>query len=184
MDVDPSKVKVVAFDCVNTVFDVSHMDHAELKAYIDQTRRLPWMPLDVQVKWLASKAHQDSAPGINRLSNKRVTATCSNWPATVLSTISARAGINWSAIIPMETTRSYKPSPMSYTNVARVCGVDLRDVLMVTANEEAPDLEMARKLGMQSILVDRKNKYEGKLPRTIIELADILLGGPHPWISH
>lgn len=170
----PALVHVVAFDCVHTVFNVSHLTKADRKAYIDQVRRPEWAPLDVDKKWLESEAHEDSAEGIERIAKQFRAVTCSNWPAWALAEISDSAGICWSAIIPMETARVYKPNPIAYLNVAQVCGACPGDVLMVTANETAPDIDAARALGMQAVLIDRENKHGGALPRTIIELAELL----------
>lgn len=170
MKLDSKTIRVIAFDCVNTVFDVSGIDK---KAYIDQVRRPEWEPLTVDASWLQCPAHADSAPGISRLTGGFITATCSNWPAYVLADLSHRAGINWSAIVPMESVMRYKPHPQAYLNVCGVMNVEPSQVLMATANETAPDIETARELGMQAILIDREHKYTD-LPKTIIELAEML----------
>lgn len=171
---DKRKIKVIAFDCVNTVFDVSCIGAIGMRAYIDQIQRPRWAPLVLPPEWESCIAHPDSPEGIARLSIPFVTATCSNWPAYALAQLSEKSGIVWSAIIPMEQVQCYKPNSAAYLNVPKVLNVESSQVLMVTANETAPDIESARSLGMQTILIDRENKYEGKFPRTIIELAEVL----------
>jgi FMN phosphatase YigB (HAD superfamily) len=171
---DVSRIRVPMFDCVNTVFDVSSIAREQMVKYIEQVRRPEWAPLALPQGWVDCLAHADSAGGINRISKKFITATCSNWHASALAWLSWKAGIDWSAIVPMEAVRAYKPADIAYLNVANVLNVEPSQVLMVTANETAPDIEAAQKLGMQAILIDRKNKYGGKYPRTIIELAEML----------
>jgi HAD superfamily hydrolase (TIGR01493 family) len=169
---DPTTIRAVAFDCVNTVFDVSQLS---LSYYIEQVRRPKWAPLVLPDGWENCPAHADSAEGINRITDCEYirTATCSNWPIYALSLLSYRAGVRWSAYVPMESEEVYKPEPMAYLSVAVAMGVCPSQVLMVTANETAPDLEAAKKLGMQSILIDREREHADG-PKTIIELAEML----------
>lgn len=173
MTLDRSIILAVVFDCVNTVFDVSSIDSNAYIHQVAKANREGWKPLDVDMAWLKCPAHPDSAEGTNRLNSRFVTATCSNWPAWVLASLSQDAGILWSAIVPMETVQVYKPSRVAYLNVPQVLGITPANVLFVTANERAPDLEMARSLGMQAVLIDRERKYPDG-PHTITDLAEIL----------
>jgi 2-haloalkanoic acid dehalogenase type II len=165
---------VLQFDCCNTVFNIDGVPVEELSDYIAQVHRPEWAPLTLPDHWFNLPAHDDAREGIARLISKGFRCvTCSNWPQDLLATLSAKAGIRWSAIIPMETVEAYKPAEVAYLNAARVCGVDPSQVLMVTANESAPDIETARSLGMQAILIDRERKYQDG-PHTITELAEML----------
>jgi len=173
---NPKTIRVVAFDCVNTVFDVSNLTREQLSRYIEQVRDLEWSPLCVDPDWLNCPAHADSAEGINRISKSEdyLAVTFSNWPAWVLSDLSEGAAIYWSAIVPMETVQAYKPSPVVFNNLCDIFNVEPNEVLVVTANETAPDIKAAGELGMQAILIDRERKHGPEVPKTIIELAEML----------
>lgn len=171
---DPQNVRTLAFDCVNTVFDISGI-RDQMAMYINQVRRPEWRPLAMPIGWQNCPAHPDSAEGINRIREAGYKVVpCSNWPTYALAELSHKAGIDWSAYVPMETVRCYKPADAAYLNVSKTLHTLRQCCLMVTANETAPDIEKARELRMQAVLIDRENKYGGEHPRTIIELAEIL----------
>ena len=166
------RASVLAFDCFGTVFDLSGVDRAEIRAYVDFVRQPEWHPLTLPDHWLTLPAHPDSAEGIRRLRNGGdrglFVVTCSNAPLGHLAVMSKAAGIEWDAIIPLELNRVYKPQPKAYLTVCEVLGCEPSDVMMVTANEQSGDLEAARALGMEAMLIRGE-----KGPKTIIELAEL-----------
>lgn len=165
---NPSQVKVIAFDVFGTVFNFAGVDRSEIVGYVKRTRIRPWVPLHLPKSWEAMPAHPDSVEGIAKLREKHFVVTCSNGPLGLLAKMSKHAGIDWDAIIPMELYRLYKPNPEAYLTVCKVLECEPSEVLMVTANESFGDLEAAESLGMQSVLI-RGEEYP-----TILSLAEAL----------
>lgn len=167
---EPRQIKVVAFDCFGTVFDLSDTPRDEIRDYIRQVRRPEWAPLDLPASWAELPAFPDSAEGIERLRSRYMVVTCANGPLGLLATMSKRSGVTWDAIIPLELNRVYKPDLRAYRSVAEIMGVEPGEVLIVTGNEGSPDLVAPKEIGMQTM---RIRDPDGG-PQTIIELAELL----------
>ena len=159
-------IKVIAFDVFGTVFDLSSVERADLKAYAQHIRKPEWSPLTLPKSWETLPAHPDSACGIERLKRKFIVVTCSNGPLGMLARLSKHNGIAWDAIIPLELNRAFKPNLDAYLTVCEVLGVCSTEVMMVTANKDFGDLEAADQLGMAPMLIRGENG-----PKDIIDLA-------------
>lgn len=168
-------VKAIAFDVFGTVFDLGGVPRNEVRAYVHHVRQPEWAPLKLPESWERLPAHPDSAEGIARLRENFLVVTCSNGPLGLLARLSKHNGISWDAIIPLEMNRVYKPNPRAYLTVCEVLGVSPSEVMMVTANRDAGDLEASASLGMRAQLI----RHEG-CPKDIVELANVLsLEGVH-----
>jgi len=159
-------MKVIAFDVFGTVFDLSGVPRAEIRAYARHIRQPEWSPLKLPASWERLPAHPDAAEGISRLREKFLVVTCSNGPLGLLARLSKFNGISWDAIIPLELNKVYKPDHRAYLTVCSVLGAPPAEVAMVTANKEFGDLEAAMALGMRPVLI----RHPGQ-PMTIVELA-------------
>lgn len=167
---EPTRIKVIAFDCFGTVFDFSSTPKDEIRDYIRQVRRPEWSPLDLPDSWLDLPAFPDSAEGIERLREDYIVVTCANGPLGMLAQMAKRNGIEFDAIIPLEMIPAYKPDMRTYQRIADVFGVDPSEVLMVSGNEGSPDLTVPKAIGMQT----QRIRGDASTPQTITELADLL----------
>ena len=167
---EPKPIKVIAFDCFGTVFDLSGTPKDEIRDYIRQVRRPEWAPLDLPESWNDLKAFPDSAEGIAKLRENYIVVTCANGPLGMLARMAKQNGIEFDAVIPLELQKAYKPDPRTYLSVAEIMGVEPGEVLMVTGNEGSPDLIVPKELGMQV----QRIRGDATTPQTIIELAERL----------
>lgn len=146
-------IKVIAFDVFGTVVDLSHTPREEIKAYADHIRKPEWSPLTLPESWEHLQPHPDSESGIRWLRERFLVVTCSNAPMATMARLSRNAKLNWSAIIPLEYNRVFKPNPKAYLTVCELMRVKPNEVLMVTANKDFGDLEGAKSAGMHSVLI-------------------------------
>lgn len=160
---------VLAFDCVGTVFDASGVPGSDMRSYVEQVRRPHWAPLQLADSFYDMPAHADAAEGIARLRKKYRVVTCSNLPMGLLHLLSVKSGIVWDAIVPLEASRTYKPSPEAYRTVCSVMQASLSAVTVVTAHSQGPDVEGAPAVGMKCQII-RNERY----PKDILELASVL----------
>jgi len=163
-------IKVIAFDLFGTVFDLSKTPREEVKDYISQVRREEWSPLSLPKSWKDMLLFEDSKEGLERLNKKYKIVTCSNAPISLqLDMMSGDILLLWDKFINFYNVKAYKPNPKTYSLVYQTTGFKPHECLMVTGNEGSPDLEGAKKVGMQSIGI--RNAGDCK---NIIELAEIL----------
>lgn len=165
-------IKVIAFDCFGTVFDMSGVRREELVDYANHIRKPLWSPLHLPKSWEYMPAHPDASYGLAMLREKFLVVTCSNGPLGLLARLSKNASIEWDAIIPLEMNRVFKPDLLAYLTVCQVLDVDASEVMMVTANKTFGDLEASAKLGMTPQLIRGDSDIQ-----TIDELARSLGAG-------
>jgi 2-haloacid dehalogenase len=161
--------KVIAFDLFGTVFDVSNVPKDEVREYVRQVKAEEWAPLNLPLSWLELPAFSDAGDGIARLRRDFAVVTCSNLPLYLICAISNLSGIKWDAVVPLEASRSYKPSVDAYSTVCGVMQCLPEEVLMVSAHADGPDVEGAPAAGFSFQLIRNPN-----CPQTIIELAEQL----------
>jgi HAD superfamily hydrolase (TIGR01493 family) len=174
--IDASSIKVVAFDVFGTVFNFDGVERGQIGDYVKHVNSDEWSPLQLPKSWEEIPAHDDSPEGIWMLRQKFTVVTLSNGPMRLLAKISKSACIEWDAIVPIEMARVYKPNLDAYRTVMELFQCDPHEVLMVTANPLFGDVEAAKELGMQVIVIREPGlKQVGlKGPKTIIELAETL----------
>lgn len=162
-------LKVIAFDCFGTVFDMSNVSRGAIQSYVKHVRSENFTPYQFGDQWWEIKAHPDSAEGIKRLQQAGfVCVTLSNGDALLLGAVSGQSGIVWDRIIDLAFHRAYKPNNLdAYRTVEKETGFKPGETLMVTANPTFGDVEGAAAVGMPSQVI---RTGEGN-PATIIELA-------------
>lgn len=164
-------IKVIGFDLFGTVFDlINHAASDDIDHYIKTIRSDTWTPFVWKPYWENMSAFSDSASGLHNLreSNYYVVAL-SNAPLALSMRMSANAGINWDAIIPLETIRTYKPNPVTYEFACELTGVKPEEFLMVSGNAGFGDIENAVKVGCKSQLIRNPG-----CPCDILDLARFL----------
>lgn len=170
-----SLVKVIAFDVFGTVFDLSDRPRGEIASYAQHLRTCRennvWLPWDYPTAWNELPAHADASEGIHLLQAAGYRCvTCSNGPLPLLDRISQRNDIQWDGIVPLEAFRVYKTDPAAYLAVCDVWHVKPSGVMMVTANKDFGDLEVAAALGMHPQLI----RHPDSRIATITDLAEVL----------
>jgi FMN phosphatase YigB (HAD superfamily) len=176
LDLDPSKIKVIFFDAINTLFDVSSRPREELKEYVRQFEAKPYQEMKLPRAWGELPAFAGVQHGLDRLVENLRVYVLSNVPETTVRKMMLSNNIQTSRIgvIPLSHSRLYKPDPRAYVYAAGHILRAPEHCLMVTANPrighaDHGDVEAARSVGMQACLIRNPG-----CPQTIIELAELL----------
>lgn len=160
-------LKVIAFDCFGTVFDMASVSRDEIGDYVRHVRKNDFTPYTFPQSWWDLKLHPDAAEGVLTLQMAGYDCvTLSNGAADLLRHVSEAGGIKWDKIIDLAKHRVYKPHVDAYRTVEAETGIKPADCLMVTANPTFGDIEGAAAIGMPSQVI---RQAEG--PANIIELA-------------
>lgn len=167
---DISAVECVAFDLFGTVYDLSKTPKQEIRDYIDHVRKLQWSPLTLPHSWLDLKLHPDSTDGIRLIAQKYKVVSCSNAPYEFTRDLLIRSGLDGlMEITDIAANQCYKPHPDAYKAICQQFPFQPEQVLMVTGNAGSPDVDGARAIGMQAVLIRQPGT-----PQTIVELAELL----------
>jgi FMN phosphatase YigB (HAD superfamily) len=162
-----SAIKVFAFDCFGTVFNMDGFPREEIRRYVDHVRRETFEPFDFGSEWYGLKAHEDSAIGIRWLQRHGIQCWAfSNGSRELIEAISEANGIKWDWIYDPAEARAYKPNAEAYKTVARRIN-DENEICMVTANPGFGDVEGAAKAGMRACVIRNG----------VIDRIEDLLGG-------
>lgn len=170
-------IKLFAFDIFGTLIDMSGVPHEELKAYGEHIRKPEWSPLVLPNSWLTLDLFPDVMPGIARIHNSTCASmvTLSNapfvWQDRYWRKKAGRyAGEYFATWVPLEIMGVFKPNTEAYKSLFRLFPTLQSDeICMVSANEHFGDLEAARSLGMQAVLI-RGNT--GKDVNSLVELCE------------
>jgi len=149
-------LKVLAFDCFGTVFDMSGVDRSEVSDYVKSSKGKSgeeWQPLDLPQSWFGLRAHPDSADGIRLLRSKYICVALSNGPVHLINHISRVAGIDWDLIVPIQFLRVYKDHPDAYKSLFSLYPFEPGEFAMITANPGFGDVEASSALGMKPIVI-------------------------------
>jgi len=165
-----TKLEVIAFDCFNTVFDMTTVESGTIRDYVEHVNKHDFTPFNFHPSWYEVKAHPDAMEGIKRLRARGYKCvTLSNGEYNLLDQISKSNNIEWDHIIDLAKHQVYKPHLDAYHTVQKDLGVVADKTLLVTANRTFGDLEGAASIGMNSILI-----RSGGIPKDIIDLAHLL----------
>ena len=160
-------LKVIAFDCFGTVFNMDAVSRDEIGDYVRHVRKNDFTPYQFPPSWLELALHPDAAEGVGLLQSAGYKCvTLSNGSADLLGHVSRRGGVFWDRIIDLVAHRVYKPHVDAYRTVESETKVKPADCLMVTANPTFGDIEGSAAIGMPSQVI---RQAEG--PANIIELA-------------
>lgn len=146
-------LKAIAFDLFGTVFNLENVPKEEIRDYIRQVKLPEWQPLVLPQSWNFLEAHPDSAEGIARLRSRYRVVTCSNGPVKLTQNILDLNGIEVDGIADFRMVKRYKPHQACYMLACDVAGCDPYECMMVTGNEGSPDIEGARAIGMQAVMI-------------------------------
>lgn len=164
-------IRVIAFDCFGTVFNMDGVRREEIKAYVDHVSKNDFTPYQFPLSWLELSVHPDASEGIQLLQSAGYKCvTLSNGSADLLGHVSRRGNIFWDAIIDLASYRVYKPHIDAYRTVEKETGYKPEECLMVTANPTFGDIEGSAAIGMHSQVIRQPDT-----PQTIIELAEKLI---------
>lgn len=160
----------IAFDCFNTVFDVSTLTRQEKAHYFDHVSRNDFSPYHFSPNWWALKLHPDSCEGIALLQSMRyVCVALSNGTPELIRHVSERQGVRFDHIVDLVAHEAYKPNNIeAYRTVQKDLGIPTTETIMVTANPKFGDVEGATMVGMRPVVIRHG------FPETIIDLARML----------
>lgn len=162
-------IKVIAFDCFGTVFDMAGVPGIEIADYVRHVRSNDFSPYQFPKSWWNLKLHSDACEGIAMLQSQGYQCvTLSNGTAELLAHVSEAGGVRWDTIIDLVKNRVYKPHLDAYRTVEKETGFTPEQCLMVTANPTFGDVEGSRAIGMNCIVIRHGS------PESIIELANLL----------
>jgi FMN phosphatase YigB (HAD superfamily) len=169
-------VQVITTDLIGTCFDVSRVDAPILRAYGEQIKRTPYKPLHLPERMIDQmRVYPDVRVGLQHLQDIFTVCTLSNAPLGWQIRACKKHGIYFDGMIDLEPWEVYKPTLRAYARTQAVLGCQNKNVLMVTSNAKFGDLEAARQMGQQSILVDRKApNYVPGVPSNFLELCELL----------
>jgi FMN phosphatase YigB (HAD superfamily) len=173
--IDVNKIKLVAFDCFGTIFDMSTLNKEDIKDYVAQTRDKQGeeaKPVVFPPKWYHLQARPYAMQTIYDLREHYWVVTLSNGSIDLLAQLSYRNEINWDLITPLEIAKVYKTCPESYQLPLKIFQLQPEEMLMVTANPTFGDVEACQKLGIQTFVI---NHEEG--PK-LLDLHALLMS-PH-----
>lgn len=149
-------LKVLAFDCFGTVFDMSTVNRSEVSEYVQSSKGKSgdeWQPLSLPRSWYQLRAHPDSAEGIRVLRSKYICVALSNGPVDLITEISRLAGIDWDLIVPIQLRKVYKDHCDAYKILFELYPYEAGEFAMITANPGFGDVEASSSLGMKPIVI-------------------------------
>lgn len=162
-------IKVVAFDCFGTLFNMDGVSRDEIKHYVAHVRKNDFTPYDFPKSWWDLKAFDDVKPGIEKLQSMGLRCVAlSNGSHALLRHLAACNDFDFDFVVDLVFHRVYKPHAAAYLTIEKDIGVAPVDTLMVTANPTFGDIEGSGAVGMFSQVI--RHGY----PHTVLELADTL----------
>lgn len=165
-----SKLKLIAFDCFGTVFEMSTIPREEIAAYAKHVRQSSFLSYRFPDSWYDLKAHEDAPRGIKKLQSQGyLCVTLSNGSMRLLEQVSKNNHIHWDLVIDLAEHKVYKPNLDAYRVLEKETGLQPFECLMVTANPTFGDVEGAAAIGMPSQVI-----RQSEFPVTIADLADLL----------
>lgn len=165
-----NQIKCIAFDCFGTVFDMLPISHNEISEYVKHVRSDNFSPYTFPQSWYELKAHPDSKAGIDMLQNEGYFCVAlSNGSFDLIEHISRNNGILFNYIVDLSKHKVYKPHKKAYLAIKKDLGYNTQDTLMVTANPTFGDIEGAKSVDMQSIVIRHG------FPSDIIQLYEYLI---------
>ena len=157
-------LKVLGFDCFNTIFRMDKIERNEIKDYAKATVDkigVDWEMWSPSPVWYELDAHPDARAAIEAMRRSGyICATMSNGPVDLLHTLSRRNFIQWDMITPIQLKRVWKRSPEAYLTLCDLFRVKPSEVGIVTANRTFGDVEVAESLGMRAnVIRDESSEY-------------------------
>lgn len=164
---------LIGCDVLGTCVDASTMKPEQGRWYRNILNNPVYEPLEAPVEWLQFPAWPDVAEGLERLRKHYMVVTCSNLPHGFTAYLCKHNGLVFDGHYAMEVYRTYKTAPAAYMGMCKQFLWHPSKTIMITSNEDFGDIEAAKRLHMQTVLIDRENKYPTAL-HSFIELAKFL----------
>lgn len=167
--------RVVAFDLVNTVLDVSRVPSVDVRAYVKHIYAYRetgvYQKLVVGPGWLKAEPFPEAIEGLKLLKAKGYQiVTCSNLPGDVQEMLCDQLGLPFDGIVRLEAVHAFKTAEVCYRAVCAQCHCEPADVTFVSANKDFGDIEASRSIGMTPALI----RCEGADYADLIALAESL----------
>lgn len=154
-------LKVIAFDCFGTVFDLSEIPKDEIRLYSRHVHSNDFSPFVFPESWWSLKAHPDSAPGIKGLQSLGFKCVAlSNGSKDLIESVSRKEGIGWDHVIDLVSHKVYKPHKDAYRTVERDLGVKPEETLLVSANGSFGDIEGSTSIGMKAVVIRKDGVFD------------------------
>lgn len=149
-------IKVFAFDCFGTVFNMDGIPSEEIRDYVAHVRAENFAPYDFPESWYTLDAHPDSAVGIESLQFQGFKCVAlSNGSVDLIDKISINNGIHWDHIVDLVAHKVYKPNRNAYFTIKKDLGTEPEETVMITANPSFGDIEGAYSVGMHAKIIRR-----------------------------
>lgn len=162
------KPKVLLFDFVETVADITKVPHAELAAYAKKARAIAdglqeFSEFDFGPVWDRAFIPHDTAHALQTLRDSCEIIVLTNSPASWVIAVSEKGNVAWDGILDSQMFKQCKPNPNVYLGAARLIGVRPHEAMMVAAHEF--DTTAAKKLGFQSFLLGTDGSWQDLIER-------------------
>ena len=172
----------------DTIVALGHSGYLETvrKAFVYTCRLNGLQPSDTAVdgwmeSWKLLSPFPDSAPGLERLKSKYKLVALSNGNPWFLDhLVKERIKFPFDGVISVEVVGAFKPHPAVYRRAAAIIGMEVNELLMVSANSF--DVMGARTCGLRGAYINRYSLPFEDTPylpdvtvRDFSELADALL---------
>ncbi|CAG8553147.1 5356_t:CDS:2 [Acaulospora colombiana] len=113
----------------------------------------------VNTVWHRLDCFEDGIPGLTRLSKKYINATLSNANVKLLVDLKRHAGLHMlDYMFSAELFKEYKPKDVTYLGACEMLALDPDEVVMVSSDQN--DLVNAKKLGLRTVYVRRKDEVD------------------------
>lgn len=151
---------VLMFDFYGTLFQ-PNQDRDIRNYYRDILTAPTWNPLEFPDSMKELVVFPDVPEGLDTLRDMGYTiVSCTNFPVHLQMELCERNVIRMDFYTPLELHRCYKPDHHAYIMVMDLLRVPAKNCHMITANRTFGDLEAARELGMNAVLIrDPRSEY-------------------------
>ncbi|MEB4209335.1 haloacid dehalogenase type II [Mycobacterium sp. 94-17] len=190
----PSMAEVLAGRREFAPLDVLHRENllASFEKVGVAAEALPGVDVDDLARsWRRLPPWPDSVEGIEAMKRHVIVGPLSNGNTGLLVDMAKYAGLPWDVVLGSDVSKAFKPDPRAYQTPAHLLGLTPGEVMLVAAHPS--DLEAAQSSGLATGFVARPEEYGPARPpdpppagtwdvsgTSLIELAALLFGAPHP----
>jgi len=148
--------KVLFFDFVDTIADVSAVPRESLKAYAQKCRaiaegREAFSKPEFDGKWIGAHIPSVACDALVQLRRMVQIVVLTNSPLAFVTEISRRSAVEWDAILCAEMFKQCKPSPTVYRGACELMRVEPSEAVMVAAHPF--DVAGAEACGLKGFLL-------------------------------
>ncbi|WP_137700066.1 haloacid dehalogenase type II [Marimonas lutisalis] len=114
-------------------------------------------PDSLNTAWERLDPWPDTVPGLEKLRETRIIASCSNGSIALMTRLARYARLPWDCILGAEIAQDYKPKPQVYLASCAALRLPPDQVMMVAAHNG--DLHAARAAGLRTAFVPRLTEH-------------------------